>query len=158
MIFLEYQVYHGGYLTYTLYLILSVKSSQILVTLYNINPTTHTITSINATVTPNQIFGNITQGNEVKFLLSGRNLTAISNGNVTVATNGVILQERGPNLNETLVGANYPGIASDPFPNLQALAGDRSIFYSTPSDLIMSVILTSILFLGLWELSRSDEG
>ncbi|BBD73227.1 hypothetical protein HS1genome_1616 [Sulfodiicoccus acidiphilus] len=156
MFFLDYQVTHGSYVTYVIYVFLSMKGSQLTVTLYNVNPSAHTVTSINASIAPQEVFANLTSGLPGNFELGGKNISALTSGNLTVSLNGVILYQRQDGWTQRLVAANYPGLANDSFPNLSQLAGERSVLSSNPEDLAVGVVVSAVLFLVSRELIRDD--
>ncbi|QGA53476.1 hypothetical protein GFS03_02165 [Sulfolobus sp. E5-1-F] len=144
-IFLEYKVIHDNITYYIIYVFISNLSLK-LVTMYVINPDSHSILSYNVSLEPQQIFSNIT-GLSTYYSLNGKKILAYEsyNGSIIVAYNGLILKKVSNNSIRYLVAANYPGIDNSKFPSLYKLA-KISIFDSNIRVLILGVLLTILLF------------
>ncbi|ACP34276.1 hypothetical protein [Saccharolobus islandicus] len=140
-VFLEYKVIHDNITYYIIYIFIYNLSLK-LVTMYTINPNSHTILSYNVSLEPQQIFSNIT-GISTYYSLDGKKILAYenNNGSIIVAYNGLILKKVSNNSVRYLIAANYPGIDNSKFPNLYKLA-KISIFDTNIRVLVLGVLLT----------------
>ncbi|AOL16978.1 hypothetical protein BFU36_09955 [Sulfolobus sp. A20] len=145
--FLEYKVIDNNITYYIIYVFISNISLKI-VSVYVINPYSHTILNYNASIEPEQIFSNVS-GNAIYYHLNGNKILAYSsdNGKIIVAYNGLILKKENYNSIMCLVSAHYPGISNSTFPNLDKLAG-ISLFNNSYTVLgsVMALLFSLILF------------
>ncbi|QIW25273.1 hypothetical protein EWF20_14685 [Sulfolobus sp. S-194] len=154
-IFLEYKVIDHNITYYIIYVFIYNLSLK-LVTMYTINPSSHTILNYNVSLEPEQIFSNIS-GNITYYTLNRHKILAYNSRNLIVAKNGLILKEKINNDSfSCLVNANFPGIANDSFPNLYKLA-DIHIFNKKLKFIITGVIFTFVTSILLGKMVRKYD-
>ncbi|BAB67630.1 hypothetical protein [Sulfurisphaera tokodaii] len=154
-IFLEYRVIDHNITFYIIYVFINNLTLKF-VTMYVINPNSHTILIYNVSLEPQQIFSNIS-GNITYYTLNGHKILAYNSRNLIVAKNGLILKEKiNNNSLSCLVSANFPGIANDSFPNLYKLA-DIHIFNKKSKFIITGVLFTFATSLLLVKMVRKYD-